>query len=148
MSRLRHYTFARHVEADPATVWNVISDHAGMPLWTPFRKSVLETPGHPSPNGVGAVRALYLFGPPIREEIVGFEPPRRLRYRLLSGLPFSNYVGEITVEPEGPGSRVCTDIRFTTHIPGTQLFGPIAIRIATHGAARLAEKRCRRPSLS
>lgn len=139
MSRLYHYVVSHHVCAAPATVWNVVSDHTGMPRWTPFRRAVLERNGKPHPNGVGAVRSLYLLGPPTREEVVEFEPPHRLRYRLLSGLPFRDYVGEVTVEPEGTGSRLSTNLRFRTRIPGTQFFGPIAIRLVTRAAARVAE---------
>jgi hypothetical protein len=67
--------------------------------------------------------------------------PCRLRYRLLSGLPLSDYVGEITLDPEGTGTRLSTELRFRVRIPGTHLFGPIAIHIATNAAARLAERR-------
>ncbi len=141
MSKLYHYRVSRHVAADPATVWNVISDHADMAEWTPFRRSLLERPGEPHPNGTGAVRALYLVGPPTREQIIGFEPPRQLRYKLLSGLPFRDYVGEVTVEPDGAGARLSTELSFRTRFPGSQVFGPIALRLGTNGAARLAEKR-------
>ncbi len=106
-----------------------------------LNKAVLETPGDPYPNGTGAIRALYLLGPPTREQITDFDAPRRLRYRLLSGLPFSDYVGEITVAPEGSGARLSTHVRFRARIPGTHMFGPIAIRLATNAAARLAERR-------
>ncbi|MGV9801726.1 SRPBCC family protein [Mycobacterium sp. NPDC003449] len=74
-----------------------------------------------------------------REEILEFEPPHRLRYQLLPGLRFRDYIGEITIEPEGTGSRLSTSIRLRTRIPGTQFFGPIAIGIATRAAARVAE---------
>lgn len=141
MSKLHQYRVSRHVAADPETVWTVVSNHAGMSDWTPFRRSVVEKPGKPHPNGTGAVRALYLVGPPTREQITNFEPPRTLRYKLLSGLPFHDYTGEVTVEPEGAGTRLVTQLSFRTRIPGTQFFGPIAIRIGTNGAARLAEKR-------
>ena len=143
MSRLYHYVVSRHVNAAPDTVWEVVSDHTGMPQWTPFRKAILEEPGRPDPNGVGAIRSLHLLGPPTREEVIEFDPPHRLRYRLLSGLPFRDYIGEITIESEGPDSRLSTDIRFRTRIPGTQVFGPIAIRIATRAAAHLAERRAK-----
>ena len=36
------------------------------------------------------------------------------------------------------------DLGQCARIPGTQLFGPIAIRIATNAAARLAENRTKR----
>jgi uncharacterized protein YndB with AHSA1/START domain len=143
MSKLRRYRVSRHVAADPTTVWNVISDHAGMADWTPYHRSVVERPGQPHPNGMGAVRALYLVGPPTREQVITFEPPRRLRYKLLSGLPFRDYVGEVTVEPAGTGTQLVTELRFRTRIPGSQVFGPIAIRLGTNGAARLAEKRAK-----
>jgi uncharacterized protein YndB with AHSA1/START domain len=139
MSRIYHYCVSRHVAASPATVWDVVSDHTGMPRWTPFRRAVLETPGQPHPNGVGAVRSLHLIGPPTREEVLEFEPPHRLRYRLLSGLPFRDYTGELNIEPEGIGSRLSTSVRFRTRVPGTQFFGPVAIRLATRAAARVAE---------
>ena len=129
MRRLRHYSVSCHVDAEPSVVWDVISDHQGMLLWTPFRKAILETYGDPRPNGVGAIRALYLIGPPTREQIIDFEPPHRLRYRLLSGLPFSDYVGEITMVPEGAGTRLSTDLRFRARVPGTA-----AIRSDRHSA--------------
>lgn len=139
MSRTYRYRVSRHVAASPARVWGVVSDHTGMPRWTPFHRAVLERPGQPHPNGVGAVRSLHLIGPSTREEVLDFEPPHRLRYRLLSGLPFRDYIGELTIEPEGTGSRLSTDLRFRARIPGTQFFGPIAIRLATRSAARVAE---------
>ncbi|GBE65579.1 hypothetical protein MFM001_20410 [Mycobacterium sp. MFM001] len=146
MSKLYRYRVSRHVAANPQVVWNVVSDHARMAEWTPFRRSAVEKPGEPDPNGTGAVRALYLAGPPTRERIIEFEPPRRLRYMLLSGLPFRDYIGEVTVEPDGTGTRLTTELAFRTRIPGSQIFGPIAIRLGTRGAARLAEKRAKTQS--
>lgn len=144
MERLYQYSVSRDVAAVPAVTWDVVSDHAGMFKWTPFRKSVLEKNGTHEENGVGAIRALYALGPPVRERITEFEPPTRLRYELVSGLPFRDYTGEVTVEPSGTGSRISTVISFRTRIPGSQLFGPIAVRLGTLGAARLAERRAGR----
>jgi uncharacterized protein YndB with AHSA1/START domain len=140
MGKLYRYQVSRWVAAHPAAVWDVVSTHAGMFRWTPYRKSILEREGANHPNGVGAIRALYLLGRPTREQITAFEPPHRLRYTLLSGLPFRDYTGEVTVEPDGSGSRLHTRIAFRTRIPGSQLFGPVAVRIATKKAARLAER--------
>ncbi len=47
-----------------------------MPKLTPLRSSTLEREGTPAPNGVGAIRVLALAGPPIREEVTAYEPPR------------------------------------------------------------------------
>lgn len=106
--------------------------HFAEPFW--------KGPASRNPNGVGAVRALHLVGPPTREVVVEFEPPHRLRYRLLSRLPFRDYIGEITIEPEGTGSRLSTNLRFRARILGTQFFGPIAIRLATRAAAHVSEE--------
>ncbi|MBX8689843.1 hypothetical protein GO011_20610 [Mycobacterium sp. 20091114027_K0903767] len=119
-------------------MWGIVSNHKHMSEWTPSRRVVLETPGSPDRNGVGAIRALHMFGPVIRERITRFEPPTTLQYRLVSGLPFRDYTGQITVEPAETGSVMSTVISFRTIIPGTQLFVAIAMRVASAGAVRLA----------
>ncbi|MEX3645257.1 SRPBCC family protein [Mycolicibacterium porcinum] len=138
MGRSHRYTDVRRVPADPAVVWGIVSNHEHMSEWTPSRRVVLETPGSPDRNGVGAIRALHMFGPVIRERITRFEPPTTLQYRLVSGLPFRDYTGQITVEPAETGSVMSTVISFRTIVPGTQLFVAIAMRVASAGAVRLA----------
>lgn len=138
MGRSYRYTDVRRVPADPAVVWGIVSNHEHMSDWTPSRRVVLETPGSPDRNGVGAIRALHMFGPVIRERITRFEPPTTLQYRLVSGLPFRDYTGQITVEPAETGSVMSTVISFRTIVPGTQLFVAIAMRVASAGAVRLA----------
>ncbi|MGV0597507.1 SRPBCC family protein [Mycolicibacterium porcinum] len=138
MGRSYRYTDVRRVPADPAVVWGIVSNHEHMSEWTPSRRVVLETPGSPDRNGVGAIRALHMFGPVIRERITRFEPPTTLQYRLVPGLPFRDYTGQITVEPAETGSVMSTVISFRTIVPGTQLFVAIAMRVASAGAVRLA----------
>lgn len=138
MGRSYRYTDVRRVPADPAVVWGIVSNHEHMSEWTPSRRVVLETPGSPDRNGVGAIRALHMFGPVIRERITRFEPPTTLQYRLVCGLPFRDYTGQITVEPAETGSVMSTVISFRTIVPGTQLFVAIAMRVASAGAVRLA----------
>ncbi|OBB19136.1 hypothetical protein A5761_07365 [Mycolicibacterium setense] len=141
MGRSYRYTDVRRVAAEPAAVWNIISDHERMSEWTPSRKVILEVPGSPDRNGVGAIRALHVFGPVIRERITGFDPPRVLRYSLVSGLPFREYTGQITVDPADGGSVISTAISFRTIVPGTQILVAIAMRIASAGVVRMARRR-------
>ena len=141
MGKAYRYTDSRQVAADPAVAWEIVSNHERMSQWTPAHEVVLETLGSPDRNGVGAVRALRMFGPTIRERITAFEPPHKLRYELVSGMPFRDYTGEITVEPNGSGSRISTAISFRTIIPGTQIIVALAIRVASAGAARAARQR-------
>ncbi|TMS52145.1 SRPBCC family protein [Mycobacterium sp. DBP42] len=139
MGRSYRYTDVRRVAADPAVVWNIVSNHERMSEWTPSRRVVLESPGSPDRNGVGAIRALHTFGPVIRERITGFEPPTTLQYRLMSGLPFREYTGQITVEPTETGTVMSTVISFRTIVPGTQILVAIAMRLASAGAVRMAQ---------
>lgn len=141
MGGFHTYTDVRRVAVDPAVAWNVISEHERMSEWTPARSVALENPGRAEEGGVGAVRAIHLWGRTIRERVTAFEPATRLDYELVSGLPFRDYTGRITIEPSGDGSLISTTIRFRTIIPGTQLLVAIAIRVVSAGAARAALRR-------
>ena len=69
--------------------WKVLADHAGMSQWGPV-KVVVEKPGAPERDGVGAVRRISAPGPApaIVEEITAFDAPTRLGYKALAGVPF------------------------------------------------------------
>jgi uncharacterized protein YndB with AHSA1/START domain len=135
------YTFTHDVPVPPETVWDVVADHPGMTRWTPVRRVVMEAGGRPQPHGVGAVRALHLVGPPIREEVTAFEPQRRLAYRLLSGLPVRRYTGEIVLEPTGAGTRIRWTISFSPAVPGAQFPVAAGIRTAAKALAKEATRR-------
>jgi uncharacterized protein YndB with AHSA1/START domain len=141
---LNSYTFVHDIPADPSVVWQVVADHPGMSRWTPVRRVEMEAGGRPEPHGVGAVRALHLVGPPIREEVTAFEPDRRLAYRMLSGVPVRDYTGEIVLEPSGTGTRMDWTIRFTPRIPGVQYVTAAFIRFAAAALAREAGRRAGR----
>jgi uncharacterized protein YndB with AHSA1/START domain len=96
------FTIERAIDASAETVFETITDHEAYPEFTPIRRAVIERPGDRALNGVGAVRALHLAGPPIREEILDYEPGRLLRYRVLSGIPpLRSQVGTVSLEPAG-----------------------------------------------
>ncbi|MDJ0785345.1 MAG: SRPBCC family protein [Myxococcota bacterium] len=109
----------RVFDASPEDVWAVYTDHAGWSRWAGLGPSRLERPGDEEPNGVGAIR---LLGPGIgaaREEVVAFEPPKLMIYRLIGGpLPLRNHEGQVRFEPEGSGTRVVWRCRFDAP-PGT-----------------------------
>jgi uncharacterized protein YndB with AHSA1/START domain len=109
----------KEIAADPERVFEVLSDHEGMVRWSGAREVVLRHPGDPPPNGLGAARVIRGSGVAFEEEIVGYDPPRRMEYRVVAGLPIREHHGEILVEPEGEGSCVVWKVRFRTLIPGT-----------------------------
>ncbi|OBG43029.1 SRPBCC family protein [Mycolicibacterium fortuitum] len=140
MARHYLYTDRRLVSVRPEVAWTVLTDHDRMAEWMPARKVVLEVPGGPDRHGVGAIRAVHSFGTVIRERITTFDAPTTLRYELVSGLPFRDYAGQITVEPQAGGSRISTEISFRTIVPGTQFLVAIAIRVTSARAARAANR--------
>lgn len=111
------FRFEREVAAPPQTVFEVLTDHRRYAEITPLRKSALEREGEPAPNGVGAIRVLRAVGPPLREEVIAYEPPVRFSYKLLSGLPVRDHVGTVELSPEGSGTRVVYAVRTTPTVP-------------------------------
>jgi len=136
---------SRTVAAPVETVWDVVTDLRGMSEFTRFRRVELEREGDPPPNGLGAIRVMHLVGPPVREQIVAFEPPRRFAYRLLSGIPVKDHVGTIELEPAGEGTRMSYVLETTPKVPvvGSALIPVIrnVVDAIAAGIAAEAEKR-------
>ena len=98
-------------DAPPERVFAMLTDHVefGRALGEDIR---IEREGVPAPNGLGAVRAIRARGLTIREEVVGWEVPRAMDYRVVSGAPLQNHLGEIRITPDGTGTRLDYRIRF------------------------------------
>ena len=103
--------------APPETVFAVLTEHERYAAITPVRKSVLERPGESAPNGVGAIRVLSTVGPPLREEVIAYEPSRRFSYKLLSGAPLRDHVGTVELVPEDGGTQVTYAVRTIPTVP-------------------------------
>lgn len=130
------FTFERQVAAPPETVFEVLTDHRRYSEITPLRKSVLEREGDPAPNGVGAIRVLSAVGPPLREETIAYEAPRRFSYKLLSGAPLRDHVGTIELTPQDGGTRFVYAVRTQPTLP---LVGGVAVAVAKLGVKQLFE---------
>jgi Polyketide cyclase / dehydrase and lipid transport len=95
------FTLRKSIAAPIEVVFDVLTDHRGMAKISALRSSTLESEGDPPPNGVGAIRALRLVGPPIREQVTTFDRPGMFAYELLSGLPARSYTGRVELAPHG-----------------------------------------------
>jgi len=131
----------RTVAGTPERAWTFYTDHAGWIDWAGVQHATLEVKGSPDPNGAGAVRCLGSYGLNAFEEILEFEPPKRLTYRLLKGgLPLKNHRGEVVFEPSENGTKVIWRCRFDSRIPGLgpllRLFITRFFREALEGFAR------------
>jgi len=111
------FTLVRQAKAAPETVFEVLTDHRGYAEVSPVRRAELEREGDPAPNGAGAIRVLHAVGPPLREEVLTYEPPHRFSYRLLSGAPVRNHVGTVELTPADGGTTVTYAVRTMPTLP-------------------------------
>jgi hypothetical protein len=93
--------------------------HARYDRFDGIRRSELVKPGDPDPNGLGAVRWVWIGPLRFEEEITAFAPPSRLDYliRDVKTLPFRHEGGNIPLRPDGTGSRACGTSSFKIPIP-------------------------------
>lgn len=135
----------KQIAASPETVFDTITDHAAYPDYTPIRKAELERPGEEAPNGVGAIRALHVLGPPIRELVTAYERPSRFSYEVLSGVPVKSQVGTVTLEPAAGGCLMRYALEIEPKLPYTGALAGFltkqAIGRLMDGVAREAESR-------
>lgn len=129
-------TFAAPVER----VWNRYTDHASWTAWSTLGTATVVRQGTPPPNGVGAVRRIGSAGIAVEEEVVEFEPPRRMTYRLVKGgFPIRDHLGEVLFAPDGSGTRLVWRVRCDSAIPGTGvLLAPFLRFIFARALAGLA----------
>ena len=113
------FELGSQIAAPVERVWAVLSDHAGWQVWSGAQEVVVRQQGDPAPGGLGTIRVLRRGGFAIEEEVVGFEPPRRLAYRVTAGLPVRDCDVEIRLDPSAAATRVSGHVRFRPLVPGT-----------------------------
>src|SRR5262245_38048174 len=98
--RAVHQVEARmRIPADRDRVWDLYTDHVSWGHWAGIGKVRLSRQGVPAPNGVGCVRVISNMGVSVHEEVLSFERPRLMTYRVLrGGLPIKNHLGEVRFE--------------------------------------------------
>jgi uncharacterized protein YndB with AHSA1/START domain len=128
------FTYQRHIAAPPETVFEVLTEHHLYASITPMRRSVLEREGEPPPNGVGAIRVLTSVGPPLREEVIAYQPPTRFSYKLLSGAPVRDHVGTVELSADGAGTKMVYAVRTMPTLP---LVGSAVVGVVRQGIKAL-----------
>ena len=114
------------VPAAREAVWRLFTDWVGWQRWAGVKEVVLRQQGDPPPDGLGAIRVTRSRGIALEEEITAFDPPERVHYRMVGGLPVRDYRAEVGFEPAGDGTRVRLTVRFRPLVPGT---GPLLRRL-------------------
>jgi len=100
-------------------VFERLADHANYDRFPGIRHSELLQRGKPEPNGVGARRKIKA-GPIIFEEdIVGYDPPNLLEYRVVKSSPIhiDHKLGLITLKKQGDRTKVNWVSEFEIPLP-------------------------------
>jgi uncharacterized protein YndB with AHSA1/START domain len=107
-------------DAPPERVWACYTDHRGWTRWARLGRVTLAREGQPTADGVGCIRAITTLGFTVQEEVLVFEPPRRMVYTLTRGaVPIRNHQGEVLCEPlPGDRTRLTWRCQFDSMIPG------------------------------
>ena len=120
---MQHVEVTRRIAGPVEEVFATYTDHVGWAEWGGVARAEIEREGDPPPNGAGCIRVLGPRGFAAREEIVSFDPPKRMTYRILSGgLPIRDHLGEVDFEADGDGTRILWRCRFDSKVPG---LGPL-----------------------
>jgi hypothetical protein len=142
------FTLTSRINAPIDVVFDVLTDHRGYTSFTPLRRVKLEQEGDPAPNGVGAIRAFYALGPPIREQVTEYVAPTRLAYRMLSGAPFRDHTGLVDLSEQDGATVMSYRVESFPRLPGplgagAMAFMRIAIGQIAGGVRKTAEARAR-----
>jgi hypothetical protein len=93
---------------------------------------------------VGAIRVLSSVGPPLREEVLIYDAPRRFSYTLLSGMPVRDHVGTVLLEPAEAGTKMTYAVRTLPTMPvaGMAIVAGVkqAIKLLIRGVASESER--------
>ncbi len=94
--------------AGPGIVWSMVSDANTYPKWGPWNDGGYR-PHAAGPSRPGSVQ-WFRYGRRTTsvEEIIEVEEPRRVVYKVVSGLPVKNYRAEVTLTPTpSGGTQIC-----------------------------------------
>lgn len=126
------------VDGDIETVFAAMTEHPRIAAHPGVASLTVIQPGEPVEHGPGAIREVELPRATFREQVVAWDPPTELEYRIVqASVPIEHIEGLILLEPVGAGTRVIWRSGFIARVPF--LAGLIG-RWAANGMARdLAE---------
>jgi len=108
----------RKIEAPPEAVFDLLADHANYDRFRGIRRSELVQEGEPAPNGVGALRRIWVGPLRFDEEITAYERPSRLDYLIVRlNVPFDHDGGQIRLSEMDGATTVDWTSAFRIPIP-------------------------------
>ena len=144
--RVTRIEIQQRFSAAPARVFAAVTDHKRLEQWQKGTRVTIERDGVPPPNGLGAIRKVANGPLRLYEEVVRWEEPQAMDYRLVRGAPLNDHLGEIRLAPAADGGTLVRHrIRFAVpwYAGGRPMERLISIqleRVIRAAYARLAEE--------
>jgi uncharacterized protein YndB with AHSA1/START domain len=123
----------QQLDVSAAAAWRFLVDPEKMNLWSDARITLLAVGDADEPGGVGAMRRITIRAlgreSAFDEVIEVSEPPHRLVYRVVRGLPIRDHRGEITIvdQPSG-GSKLTWTVDADFLVPGLGVGAGMVLR--------------------
>jgi hypothetical protein len=146
----------KRLDAPPGALFEILADHGNYDRFDGIRRAEVMKEGDPAPNGLGAVRRVWIGPLRFEEEITAYEPAARLDYLIvdLRGVPFRHEGGSIRLTPAGDGTDAVWTSSFEIPIPlvGSVLDGAFKQRLergfvhVLERSAELAAERAATPA--
>ena len=115
---MRTVKLERTIRAPLTDVFEWLTDATNLQRVPIIRRVTLVRPGNLVEHGVGAVRLLVTPLVRVTEEIVEYDPPRLIRYKLLSSYPPMRYQdGSVEFKETARGTRVRWTSQFEVAAP-------------------------------
>ena len=132
--------------APPELVWSLLATTSSWTTWSKASEAELTQPGASDAEGVGALRRFRVGRTISRERVVVFEPVSRFGYELLEGLPLRDYRAEVTLTPDGSGTRIHWHASFDAKVKGSGWLYRAILRYFLQKTADLLARGAERPT--
>ena len=108
-----------YIHAPIERVWAFLIDYEGYARIPAVARARVLRRGDRDAAGVGAVREVTVLGSTFEEEILAFEPPLLLTYRITKSRPLriDHELGRVDLVPRGEGTEVSWTTTFTLPVP-------------------------------
>ena len=113
-----------HVEAEgvaqaaPEAVWELVASANRYQQWGPWNASGYQDLAGQAADAAGVIRWMRYGRTTTVEKVLEAEPARRLVYTVVKGIPVRNYRAEVTLRPEGEGTRIRWSASWDRTLPG------------------------------
>ena len=105
-------------QAAPEAVWELVANANRYQQWGPWNASGYQGPAGQAARGAGVIRWMRYGRTTTVEKVLEAEPARRLVYTVVKGIPVRNYRAEVTLRPEGEGTRIRWSASWDRTLPG------------------------------